>query len=282
LRLLNKPLFWFCLLAGNCIPASAQIYLNSEYRFGIDRQQAGTQQGLFNGLLLVEDKPYTLSGLSFSAGFFHQPDSLQLAWTAGCTYSSRVSGAMLKSMDSGDNGLAAYSTLQHQYLSADLGVVFHFQLNKLKTRTAMGIAIPVYMNGSEKTIWNWQGDQGYELRDIRYRQGFGFHASQDFCIHAGSRTLLHAGVGLGWISAMRKSKTLNRISNNKGINTNLVYTKPADRITYYLTLKETEANGRINDPALAGFDSGKPAESISYPEPLAYVSMKLGITWLIK
>ena len=266
----RKPLRWLALVALFCaypVRVFSQIYTDAEFRFGIKKHTVSDIELGQTGISSVRAIPYTLGGYTFSAGYIFKPDSINIAFKAGFSYWNSRSGLIYT--NSGMNAVSASNAyLQHKMFTVDLGLNFEFKMNKGVASSGIQVLLPVYMNGVE--IENEQFVNEEIRRNVEYRNGPGVRISQDFTLWNKGKTTLFAGIGAGWVWAQRKNRTL--------LNEAAVIS-PSQRNLQYLTDRQINEKGRINDPALSGFDPNRPMQTQTYHDPLSFVSIKWGILW---
>lgn len=265
----------FCLavvamLAGFPGKLFSQWYGEAEYRFGLNKRSLSTLEIGQTEVMGAIANPYTLGGYSFSTGYAFRPDSLNLAFSTGISYLKSNSGTMLYNQRPYD---PAYSALKHEIITVDLGLSLEFKIKKnVNSSTGFSLLLPVYMKGVELQQTKTTSDLIEERREVHYRRGPGIRVHQDFTIWTNGQATFFAGISAGWISALRKSRTL--------MNGNL--SVPASkREMQYLTDRQISEKGKINDPSLSGFDPDLPMETTTYNEPLSFVALKMGVSYYL-
>jgi hypothetical protein len=245
----------------------SQWYGEVAYRYGVNQQAPSSLELAQPILENALTKPYTLGGYTLSAGYKFRPDSMITAWQSGISYWSSRSGTMLYTSKS-DN--AAHTWLKHEIITFDVGVAFEFSILKMAASTGLTLLLPLYTKGAE--FRNTEANTA-QVSDIRYRTGPGISIHQDVELWSEAGASLIAGMSAGWIQARRKSRVLT------SPDASLPLYKKELR---YLTEKEIQKKGSINDPSLSGFDGSMPAETQTYNEPLSFIAFKLGLLFTIQ
>lgn len=245
----------------------SQWYGDVAYRYGLNQQVASPQEMAQPVLENALSKPYTLGGYALSAGYRFRPDSMITSLKSGISYWNSRSGTMLYTPKSIN---AAHTWLKHEIITFDVGVAFEFSIRKMAASTGLTLLLPLNTKGAE--FRNTEANTS-QVSDIRYRTGPGISIHQDVELWSEAGASLFAGMSAGWIQARRKSRVLT------SPDASLPMYKQELR---YLTEKEIQKKGSINDPSLSGFDGSMPAETQTYNEPLSFIAFKLGLLFTIQ
>jgi len=248
----------------------SQWYAGAEYRFGTDKRSLSDLEMAQTDVSGAKSVPYTLGGYTFSSGYTYRPDSINVAFSAGISYLKSNSGNILYSYRP---IYPTYATLKHDALTFDLGMSFEFKIKAVHGSSGFDLLMPVYMRGFELQHTETQFVLIEKRREISYNKAPGIRFHQEFSVWSRGNMLFYTGVSAGWISALRKSRTL--ILGDMS-------TPVSQREMQYLTDRQVNEKGKINDPSLSGFDTGLPMETKTYNEPISYVALKMGLVYYLR
>jgi hypothetical protein len=268
----GKYILWTAVLAILFVfpdKLFSQWYAEAEYRFGVNKRTLSALEISQTNVQGAIAKPYSFGGYTVSAGYTFRPDSLNIALSTGISYLNSNSGNIMGTLWP---YYPAYSTLKHVAVTADIGASIEYILKSMHGSTGFTLLLPTYMKGVELQHKTQQWNLNETRREITYGKGPGIRFHQVFSIWSKGNKAFFAGISAGWISALRKSRTL--ISGDMSLPV-------SQRELKYLTGSQISEKGKINDPSLSGFNADLPMETQTYNEALSFVAIKMGLVYYL-